>query len=139
MSLSAFDDKSHPPTDAELTSTLGASHSVWAELLAAIDARVGGIEPTWKFSGKTTGWGLRLMRNGRVLVYMTPQSDQFLVSFVLGERAATAASTTTLPSALREAIDRAPRYAEGRGVRIAVRDATLVTALVRLAEIKRDH
>ena len=139
MPLSAFDDGSRQPTAPELEDMLGRSHASWSKLISLVGDRVKGVAPLWKFSGKSTGWGMRLVDRGRVIVYMTPQRGQFLVSFVLGDRAVAAALSAKLPAAIREAIDAAPRYAEGRGLRFEVRNAALLPALARLAEIKRDH
>jgi hypothetical protein len=139
MPLSALDDGSRQPTAADLEVMLGRSHASWSKLISLVGNRIEGIAPLWKFSGKSTGWGMRLVDRGRVIVYMTPQRGQFLVSFVLGDRAVSAAAAAKLPAAIRQAIDAAPRYAEGRGVRLAVRNAALLPALARLAEIKRDH
>lgn len=38
-----------------------------------------------------------------------------------------------------KAIESAPKYAEGRGVRLEVRRAREVSALATLAEIKNEH
>jgi hypothetical protein len=70
---------------------------------------------------------------------MTPQIGKFLVSFALGERAVAAAKLGKLPPTLLEAIDAAPRYAEGRGVRIEVSSRRQVAGLALLAEIKSEN
>jgi hypothetical protein len=67
---------------------------------------------------------------------MTPQPGKFLVSFALGERAVTASQLIDLSPALLEAINSAPRYAEGTGVRIEVSRKSQVRDLSILAEIK---
>ncbi|MGB5138934.1 MAG: DUF3788 family protein, partial [Candidatus Zixiibacteriota bacterium] len=72
----------------------------------------------------------------RVIVYMTPCNDHFLASFALGEKAVKAAHESGLPAPILEIIDDAPRYAEGRGVRIQVRTTTDVRNIERLAVIK---
>ncbi len=45
------------------------------------------------FTAASTGWGLRVRYKERVILYMTPQQNQFLVSIVLGEKAVAAAAT----------------------------------------------
>lgn len=70
---------------------------------------------------------------------MTPREDHFLVSFALGEKAVAAAGTRKLPANILKAIESAPKYAEGRGVRLEVRHAREVSALATLAEIKNEH
>jgi uncharacterized protein DUF3788 len=136
MAISAFDDKAAPPIDADLRSTLGAAYAAWTRLPALIAGRFGPVTDVWKFTSASTGWGMRLLHNGRVIVYMTPQRKQFLVSFSLGEKAVAAARAAKLHASVLEAIEAAPRYAEGRGVRILVRSSRQLAPLAQLAQIK---
>jgi hypothetical protein len=69
---------------------------------------------------------------------MTPQQNEFIVSFALGERAVAAARAAKLSARVLEAIEEAPRYAEGRGVRSRVRDSRYIRTLTRLAHIQRE-
>lgn len=136
MALSAFDDKSREPTERQLREALGKSHAVWTALIAAVGKHVRPLSPVWGFATKSTGWGIRLRHGDRVILYMTPQKGRFLVSFALGEKAVAAARAAKLPAAILEAIDAAPRYAEGRGVRIEVSKRDPIPALAALARIK---
>ena len=139
MALSTFNDKKTQPTEADVRAALGRAWPAWEKLLSGTRERIGPIDEVWGFTSSTTGWGLRLRHKDRVLVYMTPQKSQFLVSLVLGEKAVAAAQAIRLPSALHDAIDAAPRYAEGRGVRVVVKGVKDVAGLVALAEIKRSN
>jgi hypothetical protein len=139
MALSAFDDKSHEPTDRDLRDVLGKRHAVWTSLIAAVEKRVRPMSTVWGFTAKSTGWGLRLRHGDRVIFYMTPQPGRFLVSFALGEKAVAAARAAKLPAAILETIDAAPQYAEGRGVRIEVSKRDQVPALAALARIKMEN
>ncbi len=139
MALSAFSDKVHQPTDDDLRFVLGKSHDAWARLIELVAARVDQILPVWGFTSGVTGWGLRLKRKGRVILYMTPRKGHFLVSFALGEKAVAAAHARKLPASLLNAIEAASRYAEGRGLRLEVRHIREVSALATLAEIKNAH
>lgn len=136
MSLSAFDEKAHRPTDARLRAVLGSAYASWVELLALVHQRIDPAVDVWKFS---TGWSLRVLRKDRVIVYLIPQPHQFLVSFALGEKAVAAARAAGLSASVLKIIDEAPRYAEGRGVRIPVRGSRQLTAIARLAQIKREN
>ena len=136
MALSAFDDKTRPPTDDQLRSVLGKAHGSWVKLLALVADRIEPVSEVWKFS---TGWSLRVLRKDRVILYMTPQQNQFLVSFALGEKAVGAAHASRLSASVLKAIDDAPRYGEGRGVRIPVRGGSQLTTLARLAQIKHEN
>lgn len=136
MALSAFDDKTKPPQDDDLAAVLGKSYRLWKELKEAISAKYAPIAAEWGFSGKAYGWGLRLKRDKRAILYMTPCNEYFLVSFALGEKAVAAAHQSKLPAAILKAIDDAPRYAEGRGVRFEIHSAKDIRHMETLAEIK---
>lgn len=139
MPLSALVDKSHEPTEEDLRDALGKSYEVWTRLIDAVAEHIGPISPTWGFTSKSTGWGLRLRKKDRIILYMTPQTDKFLASFALGEKAVAAAKLINLSSDLLAAIDAAPRYAEGRGVRIEVSSKRQVPDLAILAKIKCEN
>lgn len=136
MTLSAFGKGSAAPTDADLRIVLGRAYPSWDKLLAGIRERISPIAEVWAYTNTSTGWGLRLRHKERVILYMTPQQAQFLVSCVLGEKAVAAAQATRLPAAIRHAVAASPRYAEGRGVRVVVKSARQIPGLVALAQIK---
>jgi hypothetical protein len=136
MALSAFHDETRLPTEDAMRSVLGNAYAMWAQLLAAVAERIGPVTEVWKYTSLSTGWGLRVIQKDRVILYMTPQQNQFIVSFALGERAVAAARAARLSARVLEAIDAAPTYAEGRGVRIPVRDNRYLRTLTRLAQIK---
>jgi hypothetical protein len=138
MALSAFTDKSKPPSPAELRAALGKAHTVWEAFLAAAAEQVSPLKHEWGFTSASTGWGLRLKCKDRVIVYVTPGEGSFRVSFALGEKAVAAAHASKLPAALLKVIDAAPRYAEGRGVRIETRQLRQVAGLAKLARIKHE-
>lgn len=139
MALSALTERSHEPTDEDLRNVLGKAYEVWIGLIDGVGERIGPISPTWGFTSKSTGWGLRLRQKDRIILYMTPQTGKFLVSFALGERAVAAAQLRGLSSTLLKAIDTAPRYAEGRGLRLEVSSKRQVRDLTALAEIKSEN
>lgn len=136
MALSAFDAKARQPTDDQLRAVLGKAYQPWNALLALIGDRIAPVTAIWKYG---TGWSLRVLRKDRVIVYLTPQHEQFLASFALGEKAVAAAHAAKLSAAILKLIDDAPRYAEGRGVRIPVRGSRQLTAIARLAQIKHEN
>ena len=88
------------------------------------------------FAGKNAGWGLRLKKPTRTVLYMTPCRGYFLASFALGEKAVKAAHESDLPAPILELIDCAKKYVEGRAVRIEVRTAKDVRNVEKIAVIK---
>lgn len=136
MALSAFADKSRPPERAALDQVLGASAGLWQELVSHVTERHAPITEQWNHAGAKYGWSLRLKRKDRIVLYLTPQAGSFLVGVVLGEKAVKAARDSGLPEAVLALVEAAPRYAEGRGLRLTVtRDEDLI-AVQKLAAAK---
>lgn len=136
MALSAFDDKSHQPTDEDLLVTLGNTYVYWNELQRLLELRLSPMSTEWGFTSKSTGWGMRVRHGERIIVYMTPCKGYFLASFALGEKAVKAAHESDLPSSVLTVIDGAKKYAEGRGVRLEVHSADLLSSIEKLAIAK---
>jgi hypothetical protein len=136
MALSAFDDKASPPAARALEEILGRTSRLWDQLKTELQEAYGPLIEEWRFSGKAYGWSFRLTRKKRPIVYMTPCQEYFLASFALGEKACLAAHSAKLSASVLAVIDGAPKYAEGRGVRIAVRSRQDLDSVVALAAIK---
>ncbi len=136
MALSAFEDKANPPDEQALRAVLGKTCPLWNKLKEAVSTAHAPVAEEWGFASKSTGWGLRLKKKDRVILYMTPCRGFFLASFALGEKAVRAAHEGKLPDAILKVIDAAPKYAEGRGVRIEVRTGKDVAAVEKLVAIK---
>jgi hypothetical protein len=136
MALSVFDDKQNPPGDQGLKEVLGPTADLWISLKESIQSAHGPLAEEWNYSGKAYGWGFRLKQKKRALIYMTPCEGYFLASFALGEKACAAARDASLPASLLDLIEAAPRYAEGRGVRIPVRNREDLESIRKLASIK---
>jgi hypothetical protein len=136
VALSAFDDEPGPPGARELKDTLGRASGLWEELVRHVTETYPPVTQVWNHGGDKFGWSLRLKRKGRILLYMTPQTGQFLLGVVLGESAAERAHDQHAADAVLAVIDGAPRYGEGRGIRMLVcSDDDLAVALA-LAALK---
>ena len=133
--LSAFGDKSRTPGADDLRRVLGKSAPLWDLLIAETRDAPAPIAGEWRFAGAKYGWSLRLRRRDRVVLYMTPQSGQFLLGLALGVKAIASAGNT-LPERVRALIDEAPHYAEGRGIRFPIRKEADVAAAGQLAALK---
>jgi len=125
-----------PPSGAELGAALGPSHGVWLELIAAMKAEFPLIEEAWRPSKVEFGRICLLKVGARTLLYLIPSAPGFDVSAVLGERAVELAMASDLPAAVKKQLAEARRYAEGRGVRIAMTSLDLVPVVRKLAAIK---
>jgi hypothetical protein len=136
MSLSVFEAKSGAPRRAALAAALGRALPRWQGLIERVSAAHAPIEPVWHCAGPSFGWSLRLVRRGRVVLYLIPQAGGFLAAVVLGAKAEAAARAAGLPDGVLALIDAAPRYAEGRGVRVPVRTRADALAVERLVAFK---
>jgi len=136
VALSALDDKAHPPTGRTLQAVLGRATALWDDLKADLQTAHGPLDEEWTFAGAAYGWSMRLRKRKRALVYLTPCRSHFLASFALGEKACRAAHAGGLPESILDAIEQAPKYAEGRGVRIPVRSRKDLAGIRRLVDIK---
>lgn len=136
MALSAFDDKSSEPNPDELAAMLGRTYVHWEALRARLAGDYQPLTETWNYSGKKYGWSLRLIQKKRTILYMVPCRKHFLAAFALGEKAAKAAHDGDLPESVLAAVDEAPKYAEGRGVRLAVKTKSDLESIKKLAAVK---
>ena len=130
-----FHDPAMPPGDRDLAHALGPADPLWRRFTHHARVSCGPLADEWSFS-KAFGWTLRLKQPTRVLVYLTPSPSYFLASFALGERACTAIRKAGVPADILAIIDAAPKYAEGRGVRIPVRTKTDLEAVLKITAIK---
>lgn len=136
MALSVFDSKDHAPGAAALQAALGRTAPLWDALVAHVSADHAPIRPVWNFAGEKFGWSLRLVQKDRVVLYLIPQRAHFLAGIVLGEKAEAAARAQGLPEPIVALLDAAPKYAEGRGVRVPVHARADLLAVRVLARAK---
>lgn len=135
MAISVFADKARPPSEADVHLALGPAAPLWSELIDRVGALTA-VGQEWGFTSKSTGWGLRLRSGERVIVYMTPCGGHFLSSFALGAKPMAALRNGNLQDHVLEVLAGAKKYAEGYGVRIAVRTPEDVADVVEIARAK---
>ncbi|MFI5181921.1 MAG: DUF3788 family protein [Thermoanaerobaculia bacterium] len=136
MALSAFDDKTRPPEPPAVDRVLGRSACHWHALIDHVTAGNRRVTPLWHFAGSRFGWSFRLKQDDRILLYLIPQQGHFLASIVLGEKAVHAAQACHDSEDLLALIEAAPRYAEGRGIRLQVSTGKHVKAVEQLLAFK---
>lgn len=134
--LSAFADKAQPPDDATLARVLGPAWAAWVDLLGRLGTRVPDHTTRWRYTGGRVGWGLRVSQDTRIVLSLIPREGSFLASVALGERAVRTLQERGLPADVLEVVDAAPRYAEGRGVRLPVTAVEQVPDVLELVTIK---
>jgi hypothetical protein len=132
----AFCGKTEQPTPDELAAALGKAQPVWDQLVSELEQELGANVREWKCYSPKAGWSLRMKRKARTIVWLGPREGAFIVAFILGDRALQAARATRLPQKFANAIETAPKYPEGTGVRILVKSPKDLPALMALAGIK---
>ena len=132
----AFVGRATLPTPMELTATLGKTPPLWEEFVTWLvtEKRVNVQE--WNSVSPNYGWALHLKLKKRTIVYLGPRADCFRVSFVLRDRAVAVARASDLPSRGIKALDEAPRYAEGTGLRLMIKGRKDLEGIRELAAIK---
>jgi len=133
MTENVFLDKASKPTSTRLAEALGARATYWDELKRHAP---GPVVEDWKHYGKTIGWTLKLLHGKRNLLFLTAHRGSFTVSFVLGDKAVAAAQRSDLPPKVIDELVTARKYAEGRGIRIAVTSRRALEQAKALLDIK---
>ena len=136
MSANAFTGRTKKPTDAELAAALGSAKAVWDVFLVELDNQLGVNIHEWKSYSPKAGWSLRVKRKKRAIVWLAPCAGCFRVAFILGDKAMRAARQIKFPQRVVKALNEAPKYAEGTGVRLEVKSSRNLGALKKLAAIK---
>jgi len=132
----AFIGRIVQPTPAEIERVLEKSAPAWKQFIEWMVKCESVGEEEWKSSSAKYGWSLLMKKKKRTVVYLAPAVDCFRVSFVLGPRAVEAARESDLPPDTKKAIEDAPRYSEGTGVRFVVRYLKDLEPLRTLVQIK---
>jgi hypothetical protein len=132
----AFTDKTREPSAPAVAASLGRAHNLWLKTRDIIAFQHPPVSEEWVFGGKNYGWSLRLGHRKRAVLYLTPCRGYFRAGLALGEKATRAALEAKLPAATIALINEAPRYVEGRAVRINVRRASDVRTIAALAAVR---
>lgn len=128
--------KDSTPDDQQLKIALGSTYSLWE----TIKEKVKVLEPSsienWHFSGQKFGWSYRISDTKRVLIYLLPRERYFKVAMVFGDKAVESITQSDIaPQIVKELLE-TKKYAEGRGIRLDVRDENALTDIFKLLEIK---
>ena len=133
----AFVGKTSEPTHVEVAEVLGSKVRLWDELIEWMSEKEGVSEQEWKgVVVKKYGWSLRLKKKGRNIIYLSPGKECFMTSFILSDTALGEAKKAHVSKRMREVLNAAPRYPEGNGLRVVVRNAADLAGVRKIAAIK---
>lgn len=136
---SIFTDIAHLPTDSELRSGLLSTFTIWKEIEDYVVATGHVSSQEWKYSGDKYGWSYRISDKKRVLIYLLPRDGFFKVAFVFGQKAFDTLIGGSVSDTIKNELKKAKAYSEGRGIRIEVRNATVIADIKKLIAIKIEN
>lgn len=139
MALSIFDNKKNLPDQKELLSVLENTYKHWTEIKEFLKEEYSEVTGEWKYVGKNYGWGFRLRDKKRVVVYLTPCDGYFKFSILFCEKATAEALNSNISKETKINIESSKVYAEGRGIRIDVKDSKPIKDIKKLIVIKLQH
>lgn len=133
---SVFTDSTLSPTTSKLKEALGSTYPLWEEISDYTLKVTKGLVGEWKFSGPKFGWSFRISDKRRVIIYLLPRDQYFKVAFVFGQKATDRILEGKFDEEIKAELQAAKVYAEGRGIRIAVRDNSITIDIQELINIK---
>jgi hypothetical protein len=136
MSIGAFTDRKHEPTEDEILEVIGPKLSVWQELGQFIRQRYPSDEDFKFLYGKKYGWALRFRIRGKLLTSLYPTEGGVTVQINLSPEAIEQAQGMKLGEHAQEAIARANPYPEGRWLFIPVESADDIRDIQQLLALR---
>lgn len=135
MEINPFPHKNQKPTENEIKLTVGENYRLWNEIREFVYQQYPDATEEWNFPGKKYGWSFRIKDKKRAIIYFLPFAGFFKV-FVFGQKATDSVYSSPVNEKIKNELKNARVYAEGRGIRIDVKDATVKEDIKKLIEIK---
>jgi Protein of unknown function (DUF3788) len=136
---SVFTNKSATPTEIQLQEALGATYVYWQTFAEHTLKLYPEATSEWHFSSEKFGWSFRIKDKKRVIIYLLPRDQFFKVAFVFGQKATDAVMESNITDAIKTELQTAKVYAEGRGIRIDIRDQKNTEDILKLIAVKIAH
>ncbi len=133
---SVFTDQKEEPTEIQLKKALGNSFAFWQILNDFTHKSYPGALEKWNYSGKKHGWSFRIYDKKRVIIYLLPRDGFFKAALVFGQKATTEILESDMSDHIKNELNAAKVYAEGRGIRIEVRNEAVLEDIKKLVIIK---
>lgn len=136
---SVFNDKDKRPTEKNLQKALGKTYPHWNALEEFVLTQYPKAKQEWKHSGEKFGWSFQLKDQKRAIVYLLPRDGFFKVALVFGQKATDEILESDIDKAIKDELNAAKKYAEGRGIRLDVKTKAALTDIKKLIQIKLQH
>lgn len=119
MAVGTFVEKQRQPTMREIFGSIGSKKELWDSLERFV-AENYRTKRDFAFYGKNYGWAVRFRKAGKALLSMYPGEGSFSVQIVLGQTPAEKASSLKLGRNVRNVLEKAHEFPEGRWLFIKV-------------------
>ena len=131
-----FGDKNLQPGDNELKSTIQETFPYWEEIKEYTLLKYPDAIALWHFSGPKFGWSYRIKDKKRIIVYLLPREGYFKTALVFGQKATELVMASDIEESIKTELGNAKPYAEGRGIRIDIKNNETLKDIKKLIEIK---
>ena len=136
METKPFMEKTDMPNNEKLQKALGNSFELWQTIKHFVLTQYPkGIED-WNFPGAKYGWSFRIKDKKRAIIYFLPFNNYFKVAFVFGQKATDIIMQSNINGQIKKELIEARVYAEGRGIRLEVKDYSAIPDIMELIKIK---
>jgi hypothetical protein len=136
---SIFTNKAQTPNEIGLQKALGETYAYWQIFAEHTKKLYPESTEEWSFTSEKFGWSFRIKDKKRVLIYLLPRDKFFKVAFVFGQKATDVIMESNISESLKKELQAAKVYAEGRGIRIEIKDESWLKDILNLIEIKIKH
>jgi len=122
---SIFPHKNLKPNEETIQDALENTFPIWKQIENFTISNYNGISE-WHFSGEKYGWSLRINDKKRVVVYLLPREKYFKIALVFGQKALDRIFESDIAETIISELRNSKRFAEGTGIRIAVKDPSCI-------------
>lgn len=136
MDISIFTNKLIVPENGDLMQVLGTSYKLWEDIKKYVYEKYPAAFEEWNYPGVKYGWSFRLKDKKRAILYFLPREKYFMVAFVFGQKATDIILQSGISDEIKSELENARVYAEGRGIRLTVKNENHLNDIKKLIEIK---
>lgn len=136
MDKSIFADKNIMPANDELKKALTETFHLWTSVINYVHQKVENTQDEWNYPGEKYGWSFRVKDKKRAIIYLLPREGFFKVAFVFGQKATDLIMQSQVAGSIKIELANARAYAEGRGIRIDVKNEDILEDIRELIDIK---
>ena len=129
-------EKSVKPDELLLKNELLESYTYWEKIEIYVLEKYPTATKEWNYSGAKYGWSYRIKDKKRAIIYLLPRENFFKVAFVFGQKAFDEIMKSDVSTFIKADLEQAKVYAEGRGIRIDVKEENRIVDIFKLIDIK---